>query len=102
LLLLGSNFAFFFNLSRGLNGNRGGGTLFKFVYGAGGIKQLLFARIKRVALTADFRVKCRRGRTGGKTIAAGAGYHDGGIELRMDGIFHRILVYGVILNPECI
>jgi hypothetical protein len=22
--------------------------------------------------------------------------------LRMDGIFHRILVYGVILNPECI
>lgn len=91
LLFLGSNFARFLNLRRSLNGNRGLLALFKLIDAPSCIQKLLLAGVKRVALAADFRMQRRGCRAGGKFVAAGAGNHNGGIELRMDGGFHREL-----------
>jgi len=84
-----SCFSRLFNLCRGLNCNGSGRALFEFVDGAGGVQKLLFAGVKRVALAADFRVQRLRGGTGFKSIAAGAGDDNGGIELGMNRGLHK-------------
>jgi len=88
LLFLGPNLARFFYLSSRLGLRRRGRALFKFIYGAGGVKQFLLARIKRMALAADFRMQFFLRGTRSKRVTAGAGNFGSGVKCRMDFVFH--------------
>jgi hypothetical protein len=79
-LFLNPSFALFLGFFCSLDVRGGRGALLVFVNGTGGIQQFLLARVKRMALAADFRADFGDRGTGRKSIAAGA--NDFGIGIK--------------------
>lgn len=74
---------------------------FEFFHSSGRIDQLLFTRIERMALIANFHFYLRLGRANRKTIAAGAMYFGCLIILWMYFWFHKNLIPVPILHLAC-